>query len=240
MKKMNSKICLVAVIPTYNEAGTIVQVLSETLQHVSYVVVVDDGSPDGTGVLVEEMACGRDNVILIKRGWKMGLGSAYKTGFVEALRLRADVIVTMDADGSHPPHMIPSLVSKVLEGYCVAVASRYVEGGRWAAGFVRMLVSRGANMLARISTGIGLRDLTSGFRAYDAKAVEKIINEEFQTGYIYQVDILYKLRKFGCRFVEIPFVFGHRIAGRSKLSWKEVISFAKWCFKTLLRRIGGE
>jgi len=159
---------------------------------------------------------------------------------MEALRLRADVIISMDADGSRPPHLIPSLVSKVLEGYCVAVASRYVEGGRWEAGFTRMLVSRGANMLARISTGIRLRDLTSGFRAYNPKAVEKIINEEFQTGYIYQVDILYKLRKFGCRFVEIPFVFGHRIAGRSKLSRKEVISFAKWCFRTLLRRIGGE
>jgi len=141
-------------------------------------------------------------------------------GFMEALRLRADVIITMNADGSHPPYMIPSLVSKVLEGYCVAVASRYVEGGRWAAGFTRMLVSRGANVLARVSTGIGLRDLTSGFRAYNAK-----------------VDIL---RKSGCSFVEIPFVFGHRVAGRSKLSWKEVISFTKWCIKTLLRRIGGE
>jgi len=103
---MGGKICLVAVIPTYNEAGTIVQVLSETLQHVSYVVVVDDGSPDGTGVLVEEMAKRRDNVILINRGWKMGLGSAYRTGFMESLRLWADVIVTMDADGSHSPHLI--------------------------------------------------------------------------------------------------------------------------------------
>jgi dolichol-phosphate mannosyltransferase len=124
-----------------------------------------------------------------------------------------------------------------LDGADVVVASRYVSGGKWAAGFRRMVVSRGANLLARVCTGLPLRDLTSGFRAYSKRAVEYLVKKEFEGGYVFQVELLYRLGRGGFRLAETPFVFGERLAGRSKLGKAEVPHFLKWCLKTLLARV---
>jgi dolichol-phosphate mannosyltransferase len=230
------------VVPTYNERESIGSVLEKLLSLELgglnlAVLVVDDGSPDGTAELVKEFSRRDSRVQLINRGRKMGLGSAYFDGFRHALGLGAGIIVSMDADGSHPPELVPKLVEGVLDGADVVVASRYVSGGRWAAGFRRMVVSRGANLLARVCTGLPLRDLTSGFRAYSKKAIELLTQKEFEKGYVFQVELLYRLSMGGFKLVETPFTFMERIAGRSKLSKAEILFFLKWSLKTLLRRV---
>jgi dolichol-phosphate mannosyltransferase len=237
---MQENVCIV--IPTYNERESIGPVL-EKLLSLEFgglnlvVLVVDDGSPDGTAELVAEISRRDNRVQLINRGRKMGLGSAYFDGFRHALRLGAGIIVSMDADGSHPPELVPKLVEGVLDGADVVVASRYVSGGRWAAGFRRMVVSRGANLLARLCTGLPLRDLTSGFRAYSKRAVEFLIQKGFEKGYVFQVELLYRLSTGSFKLTETPFTFTERFAGRSKLSKAEALFFFKWCLKTLLRRV---
>ncbi len=230
------------VVPTYNERENIGPLLGKitALEGLPlHVLVVDDGSPDGTAALVEEISRRDGRVMLLNRGRKMGLGSAYYDGFRHVLKLGADVVVSMDADGSHPPEMIPVLVQRVWEGVDVAVASRYVKGGRWSAGAWRMLVSRGANFLARVCTGLDVSDATSGFRAYSRRAVELLVEKEFERGYVFQVELLYRLKRRGLRHVEVPFVFTERLAGRSKLSKTEILWFLKWCLKTFFRRVLG-
>jgi glycosyltransferase involved in cell wall biosynthesis len=230
------------VVPTYNERENIGLLLGKiiSLEGLSLrVLVVDDGSPDGTAAIVEEISRRDGRVMLLNRGRKMGLGSAYYDGFRHVLKLGADVVVSMDADGSHPPEMIPVLVQRVLEGVDVAVASRYVKGGRWSAGLWRMLVSRGANLLARVCTGLDVSDATSGFRAYSRRAAELLVEREFERGYVFQVELLYRLKRKGFKHVEVPFVFTERFAGRSKLSKIEILRFLGWCLKTLFRRVLG-
>ncbi|MEM2973570.1 MAG: polyprenol monophosphomannose synthase [Candidatus Caldarchaeum sp.] len=229
------------VIPTYNEAENIENIINKVLTVAgSSVIVVDDGSPDGTSEVVEKIAQRDPRVRLLNRGRKMGLGSAYRDGFRLALESKADVIVSMDADGSHPPELIPRLVKALGEDADVAVASRYVSGGSWSAGRGRMVVSRGANLLARVCTGVRLRDMTSGFRAYRSRAVESLIGEEFPTGYVFQVEAIYRLVRRGFKVVEIPFIFTERVSGRSKLSTVEIIRFITACLKILASRITGE
>ncbi|MEM1943867.1 MAG: polyprenol monophosphomannose synthase [Candidatus Caldarchaeum sp.] len=229
------------VIPTYNEAENIENLVNKVLTVAgSSIIVVDDGSPDGTSRVVEKIAQRDRRVRLLNRGRKMGLGSAYRDGFRLALESKARVIVSMDADGSHPPELIPMLVKAVEEEADVAVASRYVAGGSWSAGRGRMVVSRGANLLARLCTGVRLKDMTSGFRAYSSKAVESLLEEEFPSGYVFQVDVIYRLVRRGFKVVEIPFIFTERVSGRSKLSTAEIIRFIAACLKILASRITGE
>jgi len=230
------------VIPTYNERENIGMLLNKILSLEGLalrVLVVDDGSPDGTAGVVDEISRRDGRVMLLNRGRKMGLGSAYYDGFRHVLEHGAEVVVSMDADGSHPPEMVPALVKEVFEGADVVVASRYLPGGRWSAGMWRMLVSRGANLLARLCTGLDISDMTSGFRAYSRRAVETLVRKEFERGYVFQVELLYRLKKGGFRHAETPFVFVERVAGRSKLGKAEILRFLKWCLKTLFRRALG-
>ncbi len=203
----------------------------------SWVIVVDDGSPDGTAAVVEKLMRKERRVMLLNRGRKMGLGSAYKDGFRLALEKKADIIVSIDADGSHPVNLIPELVKAVENNADVAVASRYVEGGRWSAGLGRMMVSLMANKLARLSLGVKLKDLTSGFRAYRARAVEHLLKGKFSKGYVFQVEILYRLIRDGFKIVEVPFVFTKRASGKSKLSAVEILRFTCWCLSALFSRL---
>ena len=228
------------IIPTYNEAENIAAVVRGLLEVFKesemegWVVVVDDGSPDGTGRIVGEIAAENSTVILLDRGRKMGIGSAYIDGFKYVLtKLDAGAIVTMDADGSHQPQTIPHLIRALEEGADVAVASRYIAGGKWAAEWRRKIVSRGANLLARLATGFGLRDMTSGFRAYKTEAIRALEFGRLESGYVFQVAILYQLLRQGFRVVEIPFMFTPRLGGRSKLGVPEYLSFLKWSLRTL-------
>ncbi|MEM2236826.1 MAG: polyprenol monophosphomannose synthase [Candidatus Caldarchaeum sp.] len=237
---MRGKARVFVVIPTYNEAENIQTLLEKILSIQDLrVIVVDDGSPDGTSRIVQEISQKDSRVLLINRGRKMGLGSAYQDGFKNALENEADVVVSMDADGSHPAELIPELVKAVERGADVAVASRYVKGGKWSAGFGRMMVSRGANFIAKLCTGVKIRDMTSGFRAYSAKSLKNLLTKDFEKGYVFQAEVIYRLSRKGFKIVEIPFFFQKRISGKSKLSVREVVRFGAWCFKVLLSRLVG-
>jgi len=232
------------IIPTYNEADNITAIVNDLLEvfHGSgiegWIVVVDDGSPDGTGRIVGEIAAGNPMVMLLERGRKMGIGSAYIDGFRYVLsKMDVRAAVTMDADGSHPPQMVPHLIKALEEDADVAVASRYIAGGSWDAQWRRKIVSRGANLLARVATGFGVRDMTSGFRAYRIEAIKALDLGRLESGYVFQVAMLYQLLRLGFRVVEIPFRFTPRRGGKSKLGIPEYLNYLTWSMKTLYGRL---
>lgn len=236
------------IVPTYNEAGNVVRVLGEVLEAMmeagleGTVTVVDDSSPDGTAELVRRLMMEDDRVRLIVRPSKSGIGSAYIDGFRSALEEDGSVrvLVEMDADGSHDPSELPRLVTPVLSGEAdVVIGSRYVEGGGWEGkqGF-RELISRGANLLARICTGVPVRDATSGYRAISASLLLRVLSDipPSTKGYVFQVESLAAYSKAGARIVEVPIRFRPRISGRSKLGLRDVLTFALWNVRYLIRR----
>ncbi len=218
---------VVVVMPTFNEAENVRWVLPRVLECLGgwrrVVLVVDDSSPDGTAEVAERIGVEVGGVRVLRRPGKMGIGSAYRDGFMYALREFpwAEYICEMDADGSHPPEVLPEMV-------------RVAEEGSW----LRELVSRGANLLARLSTGVAVRDMTSGFRVIRRKALESVMDElgELSSGYVFQVQLLYLLHRKGFRIAEYPFRFQRRLHGSSKLGKGEMPRFALWCLKTLLGR----
>ena len=234
----------IVLVPTYNEAENIREVLDSILKVFDRagidgrVIVIDDGSPDGTAGIVEEISKRDSRVSVINRGAKMGLGTAYRDGFKLILENHRDyeAVITMDADRSHNPETILNLLSKINEGYDVAVASRYVKGGGWGAGLLRKIISKGANIIARIATGLKTRDLTSGFRAYKIEALSKLDMENLEKGYVFQVQVLHRLSRKGARVAEVPFLFLNRGGGASKLTIGEMASFLRWCVKAFLKR----
>jgi len=217
-------------VPTFNEAGTIGELLSGVEEHCGYplsVVVVDDGSEDGTIEIVREMAERYGNVVLVVREGKLGLGSAIVEGFRRALSLRPrpSHIVTMDADLSHDPAEIPRLVESCVEG-SVVVGSRYVEGGEivgWSAR--RRAVSYVANLLARHVGGIPLRDCTSGFRCYSSDLVAELLGGLRCGGYGIQIETLFQAVRRGHVVTERPIRFRERRSGESKLGAEDVWGF---------------
>ncbi len=209
------------VIPTYNEAGNIgplVEGIRTACGDVA-IIVVDDGSPDGTGALAEAM----DSVEVIQRGSKQGLGTAYIEGFTRALAQGFSEIAGMDADFSHEPAVLPALFN-LLETYDVAIGARYVPGGavrEW--GVHRRMLSRTANFVARRWLGMPVHDLTSGFRAYRREALERIGLDGIRAcGYAFLVEVLYRCHRRGCTMAETPIVFHDRRQGASKLDRKEI------------------
>jgi dolichol-phosphate mannosyltransferase len=217
---------VIVVIPTYNEASNLPPLL-EALWALQVpglqVLVVDDGSPDGTGRLADELASrtpGRLE-ILHRRGAR-GLGLAYVDGFKRALELGADVIVQMDADFSHSPGDVPKLVDG-LKNADVVIGSRYVPGGSvdssW--GFGRSALSRSANALARTTLGLRTHDATAGFRAWRRQALEAVDPGRIRSnGYHFQVEMVYISEKLGLRIAEVPIHFTDRQVGHSKMSLK--------------------
>ncbi|MEM0482625.1 MAG: polyprenol monophosphomannose synthase [Nitrososphaerota archaeon] len=239
------------VIPTYNEAENIGRVL-ESLGSMSgavkfdiHVLVVDDSSVDGTVEIVEDFGRRFGNISVLRRPGKLGLGSAYVDGFRWCLKNLGDFVaaVEMDADGSHDPAQLPSLVEPILEGRAlVVVGSRYIRGGRWRGGGIwRKLISRGANLLVRITVGLRVRDATSGYRAISREVLEKAFSEDrqYESGYIFQVETLHQYHLLGCKILEVPINFYERGGGKSKLGLGELAGFAWWCFRQLGRRIFG-
>lgn len=237
------------VIPTYNEAenvGWLIPAVLDVLEAAGWrvvVLVVDDSSPDGTADVVRRMAAARPGIDLLQRPGKLGIGSAYIDGFRRALEAHgwAEYICEMDADGSHPPETLLEMLEHAeSSGADVVIGSRYVPGGCWVGGSIyRVLVSRGANLLARISTGVRVKDATSGFRVIRSTALRKIIDRltELWSGYVFQVQLLHLLHEAGCRIEEHPLKFLPRRAGRSKLGRGEIARYASWCLKTMLRRM---
>jgi dolichol-phosphate mannosyltransferase len=212
-------------LPTYNERdnlGPMVRALDDVVRRHELdarVLVIDDSSPDGTGELADRLTGEFRFLSVLHRPKKEGLGPAYLAGFVWALATDADRIVEMDCDFSHDPQDLPRLLA-ATENADLALGSRYVEGGgtrNWGLG--RRAVSRFGSFYARILLGVGIRDLTGGFKCFRRSVLEAIGLEQISTkGYAFQIETTYRALKVGSRVVEVPIVFSEREAGTSKMS----------------------
>ncbi len=213
--------CLV-VVPTYNEAANIGPLIAQILaQGPDFdVLVVDDGSPDGTGDLVAAVATTNPRVQLLRRSGKLGLGSAYVAGFREGLRQGYRFLCEMDADFSHQPRYLPVLLAVAERAADVALGSRNVPGGRvenWS--FVRKLISKGGSLYARSVLGVPVRDMTGGFKCFRASVLRQLdLATVGSNGYAFQVELNFRCHQAGFRLHEIPIVFPDRVAGESKMS----------------------
>lgn len=214
------------IIPTYNEADNINDLVGRLLELAEglNVIVVDDASPDGTGALVDELARKHPGrVIGVHREGKLGLGTAYKAGFERAFRESATHILTMDADFSHHPRYIPSMLEKGATADLV-VGSRYVDGGgtrHWP--WHRRVLSRVANFVARSALGLEAHDVTAGFRCYRREALEALRLDAIRSdGYSFLVEMLVYVQRNGWSVDEVPIVFEDRLRGKSKISQTEI------------------
>jgi len=215
----------ILIIPTYNEAENIRPLVEQVLERVPdmHVLICDDNSPDGTGGIADELAQEHENLRVVHRPGKMGLGSAYVMGFKKAVAEGYDCVCHMDADFSHDPKYWPDLLEG-MDGHDVMIGSRYVAGGgtrNW--GLHRRLLSRTSNFIARTLLGIRVRDCTGGFRCYRAGVLEKIgLDSIFSEGYSFLEEVLYKAVRAGASVGEVPIIFVERRLGKSKISRKEI------------------
>jgi dolichol-phosphate mannosyltransferase len=236
---MRAIVCL----PTYNERENLepmLRALGEVLPDGARVLVVDDSSPDGTGRLADELALELSYVSVLHRSHKEGLGRAYLAAFREALADGAELVLEMDCDFSHDPGDVPRLVAAAQDADLV-LGSRYVEGGRvenWGA--LRRFISSGGSLYARLLLGVGVRDLTGGFKCYRREVLETIdLDAVSSTGYAFQIETTYRALRAGFRVVEIPITFADREAGASKMS-KGIFLEAVWKVPLLrLRALAG-
>ena len=210
------------IVPTYQERDTIEVLLDRVLalEPPLRILVVDDGSPDGTGELAAARAQREPRVAVLHRTSKDGLGAAYRGAYAVVLDGPEDVLCQMDADLSHAPEQLPALIAAIEAGADVAIGSRYVPGGEirgWARR--RVLLSRLANLFVRIATGCPVRDSTAGFRAYRPEALRSIgVADTRSNGYAFQIEMTLRARQAGLRVVEVPITFIEREHGKSKLS----------------------
>jgi dolichol-phosphate mannosyltransferase len=229
---------LLVTLCTYNERGNIERLIPEIHRYAPQadVLVIDDNSPDGTGRLVDEIAATDARVHILHRPGKQGLGTATVAGFRYGVEHGYDRLLNMDADFSHPPEVIPQL-SAAAERADVAVGSRYVKGGGVVGwGPKRHFMSRAINTYARLLLGLKTRDNSGSFRCYRVARLREIGLERIRArGYAIQEEILFRCRRAGCTFEEVPFVFKDRTVGESKISWKDAIG-ALWVLLTLRMR----
>ncbi|MFT7839107.1 polyprenol monophosphomannose synthase [Saccharothrix sp. BKS2] len=221
---------VLVVIPTYNERENITRIvkrLHAALPRV-HALVVDDGSPDGTGRVADEMAAADERVHVLHRTEKAGLGAAYVAGFRWALERGYGVVVEMDADGSHAPEDLPRLLD-ALESADLVLGSRYVPGGstvNWSKS--RELISRGGNLYSQLALGARVKDITGGFRAFRAGVLERIrLDTVASQGYCFQIDLAWRAIELGHRVVEVPITFTEREIGESKMSGN-IVREALW------------
>lgn len=219
----------IVVMPTYNERANLEEMI-QRLQALDIanmsVLVIDDNSPDGTGELADRLA--KDNegfVTVIHRAAKMGLGTAYVTGFQWSLEHGADYIISMDADFSHSPDILPILIEKA-QSYDVVVGSRFAKGGRlderWGLG--RRLLSWCGNNYSRVVTGVPLRDVTAGFKCFRKNVLTAVDLPKVKSqGFAFQVELSYLCHKKGFSMVEVPIYFQERTEGKSKMSLRIIL-----------------
>ena len=220
-----------AVVPTYNEADNIEPLVAALLDAVPAglrITIVDDSSPDGTGALADQLAEVHGDVDVLHRSAKVGLGPAYVAGFKHVLATDADLIVQMDADFSHDPADVPRLIA-AAEGADLVLGSRYVAGGgvgHWGRG--REAISRWGSAYARRWLGVGVRDLTGGFKCFRRSALEAVdLDAVSALGYAFQVEMTYRVIEAGLRVVEVPIIFSDRRVGESKMS-RAIVAEAAW------------
>jgi dolichol-phosphate mannosyltransferase len=213
--------CLV-VLPTYNERENLEAISREILAYLETdLLIVDDGSPDRTGVIADQLAGQDSRISVLHREDRQGLGTAYIAGFAHAERAGYQRVFQMDADFSHPPWDLPRLAAASL-GSDVVIGSRYVSGGCTAGWSLRRRVlSRGGNLYARSLLGLSIRDVTSGFRCYDVQCLARLdLSRVRAQGYSFQIEITYRMAKAGLGIVEVPIHFVDRREGTSKMNAK--------------------
>jgi dolichol-phosphate mannosyltransferase len=215
---------VLVIMPTYNEAANLRNVAGHLLRTVAGVdvLVVDDSSPDGTGELADDLASAEPRIHVLHRSEKDGLGRAYLAGFAWARAAGYDVVVEMDADGSHPAETLPAMLDALADNTPrpgLVIGSRWIHGGsvqNWPRR--RLFLSRSANIYARLALGMPVHDITAGFRAYPIDVVTKLATDVDSRGYSFQIEMALRVHEAGLPIVEVPIVFREREAGSSKMS----------------------
>ena len=228
---------LAIVIPTYNEKDTIENLIEKLFSKIKplvselHVIIIDDSSPDGTGDIENDLGGKFDKISLIQRPAKMGLGAAYKDGFKYVLEnLDSGLVVQMDADNSHDPSEIATMIEKITD-YDFIIASRHVPGSSIVGwGSRRQITHSVAGAIAKISAKIDIEDSTSGFRMFKRNTLQQIKFDSIESdGFAFQIEVLYQLKRKNLRGLEIPTTFVNRVEGKSKMGGSEVIQFIKMC-----------
>ncbi|MCU0265289.1 MAG: polyprenol monophosphomannose synthase [Actinomycetia bacterium] len=237
---------VLVVIPTYDEVENLPRIVARVRAAVpaADVLVADDNSPDGTGAVADRLAGDDDHVHVLHRRGKEGLGAAYLAGFAWALDRDYGVVVEMDADGSHRPEDLPRMLL-ALEDADLVLGSRWVPGGsvvNWPRR--RLLLSRGGNTYARLALGVGIRDITGGYRAFRRHALEVLdLSEVASQGYCFQVDLAWRAVRAGLTVREVPITFVERELGTSKMSGSIVrealVRVTQWGISSRLARLRG-
>ena len=237
------------IIPTYYERDNLPGVLERLLAAAPEVsvLIADDKSPDGTGEVADRLATEdpRGRITVMHREGKQGLGAAYIAGFRWGLERGYTVLVEMDADGSHPPERLPAMLAAVDGGADLAIGSRYVPGGavvNWP--WQRHVISRGGNVYSRVMLGVGIKDITAGYRAYRADALAELDLDAIESkGYCFQIDMTWRLLNNGGTVVEVPITFTERTVGQSKMSesiFREAaVNVARWGWEKRRHQLKG-
>jgi dolichol-phosphate mannosyltransferase len=225
---MRATVCL----PTYNERENLermLRALGGVLRDGDRVLVIDDGSPDGTGELADGLAGELAFVDVLHRPVKEGLGPAYIAGFRRALADGAELVLEMDCDFSHDPSDVPRLIAAVEDGADLALGSRYTQGGgvrNW--GLVRRAISRGGSLYTGLFLRMGVKDPTGGFKCFRREVLETIdLDRVTANGYAFQIEVTYRAKRAGFKVVEVPIMFADRTAGKSKMS-RAIVLEAVW------------
>jgi dolichol-phosphate mannosyltransferase len=227
------------IVPTYNERDNLEPLTRAVFEQLpeAHILVVDDGSPDGTGELADELSNRDPRIRVMHRPGKMGLGTAYVAGFRYGLARRYQLLMEMDADFSHDPKYLPQMQARALEDADLVLGSRYVPGGgteNW--GLRRKLISLGGSLYARTILGVGVKDLTGGFKCFRRRVLEAIDLDAVRSeGYSFQIEMTYRTLKQGFKVVELPIVFVDRRVGQSKMS-RQI--FAEAIFMVWKLRLG--
>lgn len=225
------------IIPTYNEYDNLRPLLEQIFSFApaSDILIVDDNSPDGTGKLADEIHAENQQVHVMHRKGKLGLGTAYIAGFKYAVEHQYDAAFEMDADFSHDPRYLPDFL-KAIESADLVIGSRYIDGGgtpNWSP--VRRFISGGGNIFARFMLGIPVHDCTAGFRCYRRNVLESIDLDTIESqGYAFQVELAYRVYKHGFKIVETPIIFQDRRVGKSKMSRAIFLEGFTWVIRARL------
>ena len=235
------------IIPTFNESENIRAIVDRALTSIpeANLLIVDDGSPDGTGEIADAMAASDQRIFVLHRDTKGGLGAAYIAGFRWGIDRRYSALIEMDADGSHPPEVLPQLlVAAAQDGFGLAIGSRWTKGGRvvdWPKR--REALSRGANTYARLALGISVHDATAGYRVYRSEVLSGMdLSAIDSKGYCFQIDLTLRTVDAGYRIAEVPITFRDREFGESKMSGDIVVEAMRkvtaWGFQRRARQVG--
>lgn len=253
MTPSDSGASALVIIPTFNERENLPKIVGRVREMLpeGHVLVVDDGSPDGTGQVADDMAAADPHIHVKHRTGKLGLGSAYLQGFAWGLGEGYDYLIEMDADGSHPPETLPEMVARAKArpiaqgGSALVIGSRWVPGGRvvnWPKR--REILSRAANVYARLALGVGVKDATAGYRVYNAEVLRALSLENVNShGYCFQIDMTLRVDTAGFRIEEVPIVFREREIGESKMSGNIIFEamgkVTLWGFQRRMRQLTG-